>query len=453
MDKLPESLLIEILSRLGDSADVARCRVTSKTINSIYPELRSINLQCSLTRYINSRSSKTNSNNNNTPFKRIFLNLVSNLRVIESVWLGTDRPLRDVSYDDVEDEADDLYLTDDVFVKEWIGKVSESLNSLSISDFWVQSCWRRSNLLPLVSTHCHNLVKLEVKNAWMSVENLYPMPKLTSLTLEFIRLDDEDLNELNKCFPNLQVLNLIGVGGFKLPKIHLLNLKTCHWTVSNAPSSLTIITPNLVTLRLECISPTELYVEAPMLSHFHLALDQADKFVVKKFESLKTLGLESLYIGSLIYKFPVTKNVVNLTVNSRNWVTGGAGHSVFTLEKVFTVFPNLRSLCVKSSAWSELEACYNPLGWEAFDGMKGFKTFCAYLLLVDPSLTFSSVACVLDQCTGLSEVSLLIHRDVVGNVSRSFISRCMARWPEVKWRWGMWREGIEDSWISDAMHI
>ncbi|KAI3709609.1 hypothetical protein L2E82_39375 [Cichorium intybus] len=452
MDKLPEAIALDILSRLDDSADVARCRLAWKTFDTVSPELRSINLHCSLKRYIKSRSRLSNSSSSPqsiTPFKTIFLNLVSNLRVVESVCIGTEKPLRDVSYDDVEDEADDLYLTDGDFVKEWLPRVCGALKSLSISDFWIQSCWRRSDLLPLVSSYCHNLLELEVKNAWLSVDNMNPMPMLTTLTLEFIRLDDEDLNMLNKSFPNLQLLNLVGVGGLKLPRIHLINLKTCHWAVSNAPSSLTLITPNLITLRLECIRPTSLYIEAPMLIHLHLALDHADSFVVKKFQNLKTLWLESLYMGSLLLKFPFTKTVESLTVDSRKWVRGAVGFSKFTLEKVFTVFPSVNSLCIKSSAWSELETCYDSESWETWDGRKGLKTFCAYLLLVDPLLTFSSVASVLDQCVGLVNVSLIIHRDVVANVSKSFISKCMARWPGVNWRWGMWREGMEVSWITN----
>ncbi|KAD6454866.1 hypothetical protein E3N88_09572 [Mikania micrantha] len=450
MDQLPQSLVLEILSRLNDSADVARCRLASKTFNSLSSDLRSINLQCSLIRYIKSRSRVSNSSQLITPFKSIFLNLVSNLRVIESVCIGTEKPLRDVSYDDVEDEADDLFLTDGDFVEEWLPRVSGQLKSLSISDFWVQSCWRRSNLLPLVSSYCHNLIELEVKNAWLSVENLNPMPMLTSLTLEFIRLDDEDLNEFNKSFPNLQVLNLIGVGGFKLPKIHLLNLKTCHWAVSNAPSSLTLITPNLITLKLECIRPASLYIEAPLLSKLHLAFDHADTFLVKRFENLKTFWLECLYIDATLLNFQVTPTVENLTVDSRNWTRGAVKCSQFTLEKVFSLFPNMSSLCIKSSAWLELESCYNLLGWDS-DGREGFKKLRVYLLLVDPSLTFSSVVCVLDNCIGLSEVSLFIHRDVVGNVSRSFISKCTTRWPELKWRWGVWKEGMADSWVTDGM--
>lgn len=42
-----------------------------------------------------------------------------------------------------------------------------------------------------------NLLELEVKNAWLSVDNINPMPLLISLTLEFIRVDDEKLNGLN----------------------------------------------------------------------------------------------------------------------------------------------------------------------------------------------------------------------------------------------------------------
>ncbi|KAK9073726.1 hypothetical protein SSX86_006320 [Deinandra increscens subsp. villosa] len=453
MDKLPQSLILEILSRLNDSADVARCRLASKTFNSLSSDLRAINLQCSLIRYIKSRPRFLNSSSSSqsiTPFKSIFLNLVSNLRIVESVSIGTEKPLRDVSYDDVEDEADDLFLTDGGFVEVWLPRVSDRLKSLSISDFWVQSCWRRSNLLPLVSAYCHTLIELEVKNAWLSVDNLNPMPMLTSLTLEFIRLDDEDLNEFNKSFPNLQVLNLIGVGGLELPKIHLLNLKTCHWTVSNAPSSLTIITPNLVTLILECIRPASLYIDAPMLSNFHLAFEHADVFAVERFENLTNFWLLCLNINSFLLNFPVTCTLENLTVDSRNWTTRADTYSQFTLDKVFTVFPNMTSLCIKSGAWLVLESCYNLLG-QAWDGRNGFKKLCAYLLLVDPSLTFSSVACVLDQCSGLSEVSLLIHHDVVCNVSKSFISKCTARWPKLKWRWGVWNEGMADSWISDGM--
>ena len=60
-------------------------------------------------------------------------------------------------------------------------------------------------LMFVVACACagHSLLELEVKNAWLSVDGLNAMPTLTSLTLEFIRLDDEDLNKVNNFFPCL----------------------------------------------------------------------------------------------------------------------------------------------------------------------------------------------------------------------------------------------------------
>lgn len=97
------------------------------------------------------------------------------------------------------------------------------------------------------------LLELEIKNAWLSVDGLAPMPRLTTLTLEFIRLDDENLEKVNKCFPSLQVLNLIGVGGLKEPMIHLTHLRTFRWTLSNAPISISMVAPNLTNLTLNCM--------------------------------------------------------------------------------------------------------------------------------------------------------------------------------------------------------
>lgn len=149
----------------------------------------------------------------------------------------------------------------------------------------------------------HILCELEVKNAWLSVNGLNPMPMLTSLTLESVRLDDEDLNKVNHCFPCLQVLNLIGVGGLKEPKIQLFHLRKFRWTVSNAPQSLTIFAPKLVKLELNCIEPRSLVLETPTLSDFYLSLRKAHKFEVKELLDLKILQLESADLCGLIYSF------------------------------------------------------------------------------------------------------------------------------------------------------
>ena len=157
METLPEILVFEILSRVDDSAAVACCRAAWKTFNTLSPGLHSINLQWPLSGCIESRSRVSNASSSSqitSPLKTIFLNLLSNLTVVESVRIGVKNQPRDLLHVDVEDKANDLHLTDWDFIMEWLPRVSGSLKTLSISDFWAQSFHRRSNVLFLVSAYC-----------------------------------------------------------------------------------------------------------------------------------------------------------------------------------------------------------------------------------------------------------------------------------------------------------
>ncbi|GKF32164.1 hypothetical protein Tco_0101962, partial [Tanacetum coccineum] len=60
---------------------------------------------------------------------------------------------------------------------------------------------------------------------------------------------------------------------------------------------------------------------------------------------------------------------------------------------------------------------------------RGSETSNAYLLLVEPRLTFSDVVRMLSECMGVSKISLLIHGHVDGAVFRTFISKCITHWP------------------------
>ncbi|KAK9077601.1 hypothetical protein SSX86_005938 [Deinandra increscens subsp. villosa] len=373
MDKLPHSLLLQILSRLDDSADVARCRVASKEFDAVFPALRSINLRCSPEWY-----EKVPASPRIKPLKTVFLDLISKLETVESVFIDLESLIVYLINIPRGSRDDDFSITDGDVAKEWLPRVSVSLKSLSILDFSShRASILKSNVLPLISAYCHNLVNLELRCAWLSMHNMNPMPMLTSLTLSFTRLEDQHLNELNRF-------------------LH--------------------------------------YLESALF--------------LNEFENLRTLRLTSYYIGSFLSQFPITKTVEDLTLYSEHKALTVAE---FTLGKVFAVFPNVTSLRINSVAWLDLEACLNTEGWGIPDGGKGLKKIHAYLKFVDPSLTFASVVCVLDQCVGLSEVSLLIHGGVVGTVSKGFMSKCMARWPGLKWRWGTWSELTEDSWITNTL--
>lgn len=369
---------------------------------------------------------------------------------MERVSVGVEKPLRLVSYDDVEDEDDDLFLSDVDFVKEWLPEVCLDLKSVSISDFWVQSCWRRTDVLSFISSYCLQLLQIEIKNAWLSVDGLTPMPSLTVLTLEFIRLDDENLEKVNDSFPLLKVLNLIGVGGLKEPKIHLVHLRKCHWSLSNAPTSISIIAPSLVDLTLKCVKPNLLLIETPLLSSLSLSLESTCNLKVKEFSHLKRLYLESTGLRNLLAAFPSSRTVEDLTAVSTKWELP-AEVSKSNLELLLHGFPNVSRLTLTSRVWSEFETYAGLEGLESRVRMEGLKEITAYLTINDIEISLSTIFSLLDSCSGLSNMAILIHHDVVSNVTSNLISRCMAHSTRVRWKWGMWKEGTKDTWISEGI--
>lgn len=287
-----------------------------------------------------------------------------------------------------------------------------------------------------------------MRNAWLSVDGVNPMLRLTSLTLEFIRLEDEDLNKVNECFPCLQDLNLVGVGGLKDPKIHMLHLKTCLWTVSNAPLSLSIVAPNLIELKLKCIKPKLLVLETPLLSDFYLSLEKASNVRVKEFQNLQNLQLESSSFCYIIDAFPLGNTIKKLKVDLLK-STEPETIRKFDLGALFNVFPNVKSLTLGPRAWSQVETCFCKEGLENQTGMKELTEIMAHLVIDDIDVTLSIIFCILDKCTNLSSVALLIYREVDSSIANKLISRCTVDHPKIRWRWGMWKEGTEDTWLSD----
>nr|DAD25123.1 TPA_asm: hypothetical protein HUJ06_026587 [Nelumbo nucifera] len=64
--------------------------------------------------------------------------------------IGVEKPFRGIPDADADNESDDLYLTTVNFMSQWLSAISGQLKSLVISDFWIQSCWRRSKVLSLI---------------------------------------------------------------------------------------------------------------------------------------------------------------------------------------------------------------------------------------------------------------------------------------------------------------
>ncbi|MGV7354916.1 F-box protein, partial [Mycobacterium kansasii] len=59
MDNLPPPLITEILSRLTDSSDITRCRLTCKSLNSASYDVTAFRFFCSYDRYTKSQAYPT----------------------------------------------------------------------------------------------------------------------------------------------------------------------------------------------------------------------------------------------------------------------------------------------------------------------------------------------------------------------------------------------------------
>ncbi|KAJ3702309.1 hypothetical protein LUZ61_006014 [Rhynchospora tenuis] len=424
LEDLPSHLLIEILSRVGDSGDIASCRLVSRTFLSVSYLIPSIS--------VSFRSASASP----TPFKSRVRNLVSLLSAsLLSLSLSTERgraaPDADSDEDDDGDwfdDADDLHLMSVDFLSSWLPLVCDRLTELSVADYWFQSCFRRSDALSLISVLCNKLLKLEVRNAWISVDGLKPMLRLTSLTLELVRLDDEDLEKINECFPHLQFLYLIGVGGLKKPHVRLSHLKTFFWSVSDTPKSIAIHAPHLTDLRLSCIEPKFFSLETPHLSLLDLKIERPSGDIkLGHFQGLETLRFSS-------WDYPKLFKVLN------------GVHTVKTLELDVPdgeVPAELKSRVVMISDFVELFCgleelqLYGVTRYLIHSGDENVKV-CLKRLVIEVEepdfYDFRTISEVLKMCTPCEVSLLFLGNEPPAAIKKEMLDKYAQKFPEFRWR-------------------
>jgi hypothetical protein len=259
------------------------------------------------------------------------------------------------------------------------------------------------------------------------------MPNLTHLALEFILLDDENLSTLNKCFPCLLTLNLVGVGGLKNPKIHLSQLKTCHWEVSNVPESLVIHAPNLVYLELKCVRPEILILDTPSVSTLKLTIDKLGPTVqVDGFASLTNLRIESPNLNSLLKVFVNNREITTLDLELPS------SKNSFALYEA--VNPELfsRTTEVKLSPRFSYELMRHIVfSMTSYDCRSCLKKLLVHM---PPSiLTACPFVPLLNNCAPSCEVTVLFHADSSYNARQAAASVWPLGFPDITWQWGTWQ--------------
>lgn len=253
------------------------------------------------------------------------------------------------------------------------------------------------------------------------------MQTLTSLTLNYIRLDDENLEKVNECFPSLQVLNLIDVGGLKEPKIQLLQLRTFAWTVSNFVVSLTVHAPKLVELKLMCVEPKAVHLQTPLLLKLDITIKKVEVIKVNKLHNLRVLRVESSQLGNLLQVFPERRTIKQLEMELYD-----AACFIDTEQCSVSLpdtFPDIEELVIGEKAWLLLPQILRIKG----------ELVSLKKLVVHESTTELDVAIISSKL-----LSIMAHSHVcqvvmvipaTAPIEGSVISKCISDFPNVRWEW------------------
>ncbi|KAL6627274.1 hypothetical protein ACP70R_031000 [Stipagrostis hirtigluma subsp. patula] len=443
LDALPVAVLADVLGRVADAGDVAACRLASRALLAASYQCPRVRLCAADRARRRRREGRPGVGGWSPAFPASVGNLASLLGPhLRSLALdaaeGQGRPDDAMWVEEGEfDEADDLHLTSGEAVAAWAATAAGPvLREVEIADFWPQACWRKAEALPLISHYCLSLVKLGLKNSWLSVDGLKKMPNLTHLTLEFIRLDDENLDKMNECFPCLHTLNLIGVGGLKDPKIHLPQLKTCRWEVSNIPQSLAVHAPSLVFLELKCVRPDRLILDTPSLSTVKLTIDKLGATVqVDGLVSLRNLHVESMDLNSLIPVFIDNQAICTLELELPE-----SAHQYDLLQEVNNPDYLLRMLASISDVKLGRRFSCELISCLALCRESEFRSSLKKLLIhIPPSDSTFKLLPLFQICAPFCEVTVLFHADSADDTRRVAISAWTASFPEIRWQWGTWK--------------
>ncbi|KAH9299990.1 hypothetical protein KI387_011573, partial [Taxus chinensis] len=142
-------IIVDILSRLQDASDLCRCRMASNHLLRLSAHVHSIRFYCTYNELLRSRRPEVQI----PPFKAMVKKMLLELVQVHSVRFHMEESMQRLCYEDEEGELSDYWLTDVDFVMGWVEHVGLSLKELCMTDFWQQSCWRRTQILSAISTH------------------------------------------------------------------------------------------------------------------------------------------------------------------------------------------------------------------------------------------------------------------------------------------------------------
>ncbi|KAL2652894.1 hypothetical protein R1flu_021022 [Riccia fluitans] len=351
VDVLPKDLLGEIFSHLVDAKDLSRVALVNSSFRKQCRYAKNVRFICQLK---NISQKSVRENQLHTPFKQTVVSMMKSFECISTLRLEIEEDVQAKRFKEDEVEKTSLWLSEGLFLRNWLPGVSETLTSLSIIDYGHQAIYQPSPLFQLVSEHCKQLTKMELRNMFLDSKGCKIMPKMKLLKLKCVKLMDNGLQDINEMMPMLEHIVFELVVGLRQAKLKSDVVKVLCLTCITRVSAIKLESNSLMGLQLKVNSPDEVRVKTPNLQILTIRMAKRPDSIIE-FERLGKL--RELLLGA-------NEMSVLEKVSSRNR----------SLEKVYLDVPCMLydehgswrgvkndNLPASSSIWKSLKTCCRRL--------------------------------------------------------------------------------------------
>ncbi|CAM6088931.1 unnamed protein product [Calypogeia fissa] len=359
-EMLPEAMLMEVLSRLPDARDLARCAAVNHFFRVSSTQVRAVRFTCRQANMFPRQGGKVM-----TPFKDSVNSLLGQLNGVEDLRLEIEEKIQGKRYKQDELDKTSLWLSERSFVSSWVPMVSKTLQHLCLIDYGQQAIFKPSPLLQTLSSVCPNLQTIEVRNMYLDCRDCQIMPKMKSVTLRCVKLSEAGLKDINRCMPNLAFLALVTVVGLKEAELKSDSLEVLCLGLATKVNSVKLESNSLNRLQLKMQCPEKLKVISPNLQSLALCMGQNRTLEFEKVSQLKELLVGASEFSTLA-RLSATNSALGkvfLDIPCMSFEEGGKWKGVLPqvplnvpdMEAIRKFCPRLETMSVGPGLWYSLE--------------------------------------------------------------------------------------------------
>ncbi|KAL3689264.1 hypothetical protein R1sor_015573 [Riccia sorocarpa] len=285
-DILPKDLLGEIFSHLVDARDLSRVALVNSSFRKQCRYAKNVRFSCQLKTIL--KDGHHGEGHLHFPFKQVVVTKMRSFECMTTLRLEIEEDVQAKRFKEDEVDKTSLWLSEGSFVRNWLPGVSETLTSLTIIDYGHQAIYHPSPLLQLVSQHCKQLERMELRNMFLDTKGCSTMSRMKLLKLKCVKLMDNGLQDINEVMPELEHVVLEMVVGLRQAKFKSDIVKVLCLTCITRVTAIKLESNSLVGLQLKVTAPDEVRVRAPNLQILTIRIARRPDSVVE-FESVGKL--------------------------------------------------------------------------------------------------------------------------------------------------------------------